>query len=152
MEKVANPIRKPASTGDIVGNRNGAPAHAPDPKWQKYFERMLEMRDELLARRGDLGATSPMQEGTFAVNPADRGTDEYDTGAAFGQYSSDQEVLFEIDEALRRMDNGTYGICEATGKRILEERLEAVPWTRFARDAEESVEREQQRRKARHVL
>src|SRR4051812_8775619 len=123
-----------------------------NPKWQKYFDRLVEMRDELVARRGDLGETPSAYESNFSVNPADRATDEYETGAAYGKFSSDQEVLFEIEEALRRMDDGTYGICEATGKPIPEERLEAVPWTRFAREAEESVEREQRGRKPRHVL
>ena len=152
MQKVADLNRPRARSGDVLGNGAGNGAPHSNGKWQKYSDRMIAMRDELLARRGDLGETSSTQEETFAVNPADRGTDEYDRGAAFGQFSSDQEVLFEIDEALRRIDDGTYGICEATGAEIPAERLDAVPWTRFARDAEEQVEREQRSRKPRHIL
>lgn len=150
MENITDHNRARARSGDILGNGNGA--SEPNARWQKYFERLIQMRDELVARRVGLGKPTDSQEETFAVNPADRGTDEYDRGAAFGKFSSDQEVLFEIEEALRRMDDGTYGICEATGAEIPEERLEAVPWTRFARDAEESLERDQQSRKPRHVL
>jgi RNA polymerase-binding transcription factor DksA len=148
MEKVQNKPR--ARTGDILGK--GKQGDGMNPKWQKYFDKLVAMRDDLVERRVDRGETSTVYEPNFTVNPADRGTDEYDTGAVFGQMSSDQEVLFEIEEALRRMDDGTYGICEATGQRIPEERLEAVPWTRFAREAEESIERELQSHKPRHVL
>jgi RNA polymerase-binding transcription factor DksA len=149
MERVAHPNPHRARTVDVIGRQNG---EGMNPKWRKNFDKLIETRDELLARRGDLGETASVYESNFAVNPADRGTDEYETGAAYGKFSSDQEVLFEIEEALRRMDDGTYGICEATGQPIPEERLEAVPWTRFARDAEEKFEREQQSRKPRHVL
>ncbi|HEY6228684.1 MAG TPA: TraR/DksA C4-type zinc finger protein, partial [Verrucomicrobiae bacterium] len=82
----------------------------------------------------------------------DRGTDEYDMGAALSLISSEQNALLEIDHAIRRIRDGTYGVCEATGKPIPPERLDAVPWTRFARDVEEKLEREQQSRKPRHVL
>jgi RNA polymerase-binding transcription factor DksA len=91
-------------------------------------------------------------EPVFGANPADRGTDEYDMGAALSLISSEQNALFEIDQALRRIRDGTYGVCEATGKPIPAERLDAVPWTRFARDVEEKLEREEQARKPRHVL
>jgi RNA polymerase-binding transcription factor DksA len=73
-------------------------------------------------------------------------------GAALSLISSEQNALFEIDRAIRRIREGTYGICEATGKPIPADRLEAVPWTRFARDVEEKLEREEQSRKPRHVL
>jgi RNA polymerase-binding transcription factor DksA len=150
MEKTENPNRPQARIEDVLGNGNGQ--KWMNPKWQKYFDQLVETREELLARRDDLGELPSDYESNFSVNPADRATDEYDKGAAYGKLSSDQEVLFEIEEAFRRMDDGSYGICEATGSSIPEERLEAVPWTRFARDAEEALEKEQQSRKPRHVL
>jgi len=53
----------------------------------------------------------------------------------------DMEVLKEIEEALKRMKNGTYGICEWTGEYIPYERLKTIPWTRFtAKGAEEYEE------------
>ena len=73
-------------------------------------------------------------------------------GAALSLISSEQNALYEIDHAIRRIRDGTYGFCEATGKPIDSARLEAVPWTRFAREVEEQLEREEQSRKPRHVL
>ena len=55
-------------------------------------------------------------------------------------------------QALRRIRDGVYGICESTGQPIPNDRLDAVPWTRFARDEEAKLEREQEIRKPRHVF
>jgi DnaK suppressor protein len=73
-------------------------------------------------------------------------------GAALSLISSEQNALYEIDQALRRIRDGTYGICEATGKPIPEDRLNAVPWTRFTLEVEEQLERERQARRPKHAL
>jgi DnaK suppressor protein len=143
--KAAN--RGAATAGDVLGG-----AATINPKFQKYYDRLVEMRDKLVTRRGDLGEIAPVEEANHNTNVADRGTDEYDLGAQFGQFASDQEALFEIDQALRRIDDGAYGICEATGKPIPEERLDAIPWTRFAKNVEGEIERERQSRKPQHIL
>ena len=56
--------------------------------------------------------------------------------------SSDQDAIYEIEEALRRIEKNTYGICELTGKSIPKARLEAIPWTRFTVEAQAQLERE----------
>jgi RNA polymerase-binding transcription factor DksA len=53
--------------------------------------------------------------------------------------SFEQEALYEIDAALKRIEDGTYGICELTGKPIPWERLEAIPWTRFSLEAQNQL-------------
>jgi RNA polymerase-binding transcription factor DksA len=73
-------------------------------------------------------------------NIADAGTDTYEQDFALGIASSEQQALFEIEDALNRIRTGRYGICEATGKRIDPARLEAVPWTRFSAEAERDLE------------
>lgn len=123
-----------------------------DPRWQKYFDRLNRLRESLAQQRSDQIANAHSGEPTFGVNPADRGTDEYDMGAALSLISSEQNALYEIDQALRRIRDGTYGMCEATGKPIPEDRLEAVPWTRFTLEVEQQLEREQQARKPKHIL
>ena len=121
-----------------------------DPRWQKYFERLMSLRERIAAQRASQMADG--QSGDPGVNPADRATDEYDMSAALSLISSEQNAIYEIDQALQRMRDGTYGICEATGKPIPADRLDAIPWTRFARDVEEKLEREQEARKPRHVF
>jgi RNA polymerase-binding transcription factor DksA len=56
--------------------------------------------------------------------------------------SSDQDAVYEIEEALKRIEKKTYGVCELTGKTIPKARLEAIPWTRFTVDAQAQLERE----------
>lgn len=123
-----------------------------DPCWQKYFDRLTSLRQYIAGQRSTQIANAHTGEPTFAVNPADRGTDEYDAEAALSLISSEQNALYEIDHALERIRDGTYGICEATGKPIPPERLDAIPWTRFARDVEEQLEKQQQARKPKHAF
>lgn len=136
-----------ASTADVLG-ANGL----VDARFRKYFDQLVEMRESLLERRGRLGDLSSMAEVNHNVNVADRGSDEYDAGEQFGQFSSDQDAVYEIDQALRRIADGSYGICEATGRMIPEERLEAIPWTRFCKEVEAELEREEAVRKPRHIF
>ena len=56
--------------------------------------------------------------------------------------SSDQDAVYEIEEALKRIERKTYGVCELTGKSIPKARLEAIPWTRFTVEAQAQLERE----------
>jgi hypothetical protein len=63
---------------------------------------------------------------------ADAATDSFDRDLALGLASFEQELLYEVDAALKRLDDGAYGICELTGKPIPWNRLQAIPWTRFS--------------------
>jgi hypothetical protein len=71
---------------------------------------------------------------------ADAATDSFDRDLVLGLVSFEQEGLYEIDAALKRIEDGTYGICELTGKPIPWERLAAIPWTRFSIEAENQLE------------
>ena len=139
-----------ATAADILSPSPEKPSI--DPRWQKYFDRLIRLRESISEQRSAQVANGHTGEPVFGVNPADRATDEYDMGAALSVISSEQNAIYEIDQAIRRIHDGTYGICEATGKPIPPERLEAVPWTRFARDAEEALEREREAHKPRHIL
>ena len=74
------------------------------------------------------------------MHMGDAGSDAYERDFALSLLSKEQDALYEINEALRRVDLKTYGYCEMTGKKINEERLEALPFTRFTREAQELIE------------
>jgi RNA polymerase-binding transcription factor DksA len=76
------------------------------------------------------------------MHMADAATDAFDRDFNLGVLSSEQDALYEIVEAMNRIRNGTYGICELTGKKIEKARLEAIPWTRFTAAAERQLEKE----------
>jgi DnaK suppressor protein len=78
----------------------------------------------------------------YSLHMADSGTDNFDRDFALSLLSSDQDAIYEIEEALKRIEKNTYGICELTGKHIPKARLEAIPWTRFTVEAQAQLERE----------
>ena len=73
---------------------------------------------------------------------ADSGTDNFDRDFALSLLSADQDSVYEIEEALKRIEKKTYGVCELTGKTIPRARLEAIPWTRFTVEAQAQLERD----------
>jgi len=73
---------------------------------------------------------------------ADSGTDNFDRDFALSLLSADQDAMYEIEEALKRILKGTYGFCEITNKPIPKSRLEVIPWTRFTVEAQTQLEKE----------
>ncbi len=138
-EPTLSKSRPKASTNQILGHINGSKI---SPKWRRAYDNLLELRDALLHAKADLqnAAKSDQHAGAFSMHMADAASDQYDLDFALGMMSSDQNALYEIDQALTRIRNGSYGICEMTGEEIETERLEAIPWTRFSANAQRQLE------------
>jgi RNA polymerase-binding transcription factor DksA len=112
------------------------------PEWQKYYERLMELRDQLTRQMNGLAKESAQEMAGYSLHMADSGTDNFDRDFALSLLSSDQDAIYEIEEALKRIERNTYGVCELTGKPIPKTRLEAIPWTRFTVQAQAQLERE----------
>jgi RNA polymerase-binding protein DksA len=106
----------------------------------KQRERLLRLREILLKEIHQLTSEACEEAPSYSMHPADAATDSFDRDLVLGLASFEQEGLYEIDAALRRIDDGTYGVCELTGRPIPWKRLQAVPWTRFSVEAERRVE------------
>ena len=87
-----------------------------------------EMQDEAL-NKSRLDATGDLS--SMPIHMADLGTDNYEQEFALGLMDSERKLLKEIDDALQRIEQQTYGICEATAKPIAKARLKAKPWARY---------------------
>lgn len=85
----------------------------------------------------------------YSMHMADAGTDNFDREFALSLVSSEQEALYEIDDALSRLEQDAYGVCEMCEKSIVIERLEAVPFTRLCVICQSSVEKDRRGRFAR---
>src|SRR5262249_55446749 len=72
---------------------------------------------------------------------AEQGTDTFDQAISLDLAAVDRNLLRESDAALKRIDDGTYGICERTGKPINPERLAELPWARYSIEAARELER-----------
>ena len=112
------------------------------PEWAKFYQNLLELRDQLLKQMSGLAKESAQEMAGYSLHMADSGTDNFDRDFALSLLSSDQDAIYEIEEALKRIEKNTYGVCELTGKPIPKARLEAIPWTRFTVQAQAQLERE----------
>jgi DnaK suppressor protein len=111
------------------------------PEWQKFCQRLLDLREQLLGQMNGLAKESAQELPGYSLHMADSGTDNFDRDFALSLLSSDQDAVYEIEEALKRIEKKTYGVCELTGKTIPKSRLEAIPWTRFTVEAQAQLER-----------
>lgn len=112
------------------------------PEWEKYYRRLLELRDQLLRQMNGLAKESAQEMPGYSLHMADSGTDNFDRDFALSLLSSDQDAIYEIEDALKRIEKKTYGVCELTGKPIPKARLEAIPWARFTVEAQAQLERD----------
>jgi RNA polymerase-binding protein DksA len=114
-------------------------------KRREILRNVTEFEDEAL-RKSHLDATGDLS--SMPIHMADLGTDNYEQEFSLGLMDSERKLLREIDNALGRVENKTYGICEATGKPISKARLEAQPWARYcveyARRLEQGLVTEQE--------
>jgi RNA polymerase-binding transcription factor DksA len=136
-----------ATSAAILGRPVAKAGAGPDlkkvkPEWQKFCLHLLELREQLVKQMNGLAAESAQEMAGYSLHMADSGTDNFDRDFALSLLSSDQDAVYEIEEALKRIDRKTFGVCELTGKPIPKARLEAIPWTRFTVDAQAQLERE----------
>jgi len=124
------------------GRKNGSESAKVKPEWQTFFDRLLELREQLLRQMSGLAEESAQEMASYSLHMADSGTDNFDRDFALSLLSSDKDAVFEIEEALKRIERKTYGVCELTSKSIPKARLEAIPWTRYTVEAQAQLERE----------
>ncbi len=119
-----------------------APAKHIDARWQQQYQRLRDFRDYLLDQISEhAGEAREVQpDPAQDLNTEDAASD-FLRDYLLGMTSTEQDTLKEVEDALRRIEDGTYGVCEFTGKPIPEERLKAVPWTRFTTEAQALMER-----------
>ena len=107
---------------------------------KEQLSRLLELRERVTGEILSINRDS-LSQNERDPSLSDQGTETFDREFALNQLSSEQDVLFEIDEAIRRIENGTYGICEMTDEPINIERLEALPYVRHSIKAQSELEK-----------
>jgi len=118
-----------------------AAAEVPQDSYQALRERLQNQRAEILNMyKQDLRAgQESADDGTEDI--VDRANNAYNRELMFSLSDNERATLLQIENALRRMDEGTYGRCSNCGQVINILRLEAVPWARFCIDCQELAER-----------
>jgi len=118
------------------------------PFLKKQKEKLLALRDGMLdsmagVAKDNLRSRAEGSEASaFGMHQADAGSDAYDRDFALSLLSQEQDALYEIEEAIKRVDNGTYGVCEISGKPIPHPRLEAIPFARYTVECQSQIEKQ----------
>jgi len=118
-------------------------------KWKKYYKLLIDLRmhvsDEISLHTADTLKHNARDDSGNTSSPADSGTDSFDRDFALSLVSNEQDALIEIEEAILRIKDGSYGVCEITDKAIPAARLSAVPFTRYSVEGQAEHERDQHR-------
>jgi len=114
----------------------------------RFREALLEERKRVAAAIQNLHDENPGtlaedagEETAYDNHLADTATETYDRELDYTLEENSEHVLAAIDAALKRIDEGTYGICTNCGKQIARERLEALPWATLCIDCQRDRER-----------
>jgi RNA polymerase-binding transcription factor DksA len=113
----------------------------------KQRDRLLQLKDTLLDSMSGVGRDSLRnraeggEASAFGMHTADAGSDAYDRDFALSLLSQERDSLYEIDAALKKINDGNYGFCEISGKPIPHNRLEALPFARYTVECQAELEK-----------
>jgi len=102
----------------------------------KYYEEQ-HFKTTLKEKTGEISS--------HATHPADQVLPELEHENAYVLASKERELLYAVDEALARIEDGTYGICVICEKEIGIERLKAVPWAELCVECQKKLEEEEKK-------
>ena len=142
-----------ASIDDILGF--GATTQSVRPirdekkvpkEWLTYYKNLMNLRASLKGALGDrsqdtLGASARESSGELSLNSSDAGSETFNRDVALSMVANEQEALEEIEDAIDRIFDGSFGICQETQKPIKKTRLKVVPFTRFSLEGQTLYEK-----------
>jgi RNA polymerase-binding transcription factor DksA len=156
------PSAKPPFVPPKAPEITSGPEHAPgtngshSPAFvQKQRQRLLDLRDELVDSMSGMtrdtirNAPEGSEASGSGQHQGDAGSDAYDRDFALSVLAKEQDALYEIEQALRRIQTGSYGICEISQRKIPQARLEAIPFARLTVECQAQWEKEYGKRRFR---
>jgi len=121
------------------GRKKRANAYFTAKELRDFKRRLLNLRDSVVD--GISFLTGDNLSGNQAERTGEEGTDNFNRESAMKHVSSEQDIIYEIDEALGRIANGTYGICEHSSEPIEKERLKVMPHARHSVKVQSDLEK-----------
>jgi RNA polymerase-binding transcription factor DksA len=121
----------------------------------KQRQRLLDLRDDLVDSMSGMtrdtirNAPEGSEASGSGQHQGDAGSDAYDRDFALSVLAKEQDALYEIEQALRRIQSGSYGICEISSRKIPQARLEAIPFARLTVECQAQWEKEYGKRRFR---
>lgn len=153
-KKVAKKTSKKVSQKKPLGKKTSSKKSKLSKKELDFFKKSLnELRKKIAGDlqqiEGDTLNTNQRDASGdlsgYSFHMADMASDNYDRELNIGLASNEQQILNDIDVALKKIEEGTYGVCELTGDVIPKKRLLAMPYTRLSKKAQEEEEKNKRR-------
>ena len=112
---------------------------------EKFKKRLEEIRAEMtkLVEEATSDVKAEPEAKGYSQHQADEGTDDFDRMVSLKLTDKEIELLHQIDRALEKIEDGTYGICDISGEEIPIKRLEAIPYATMTVTAQEKFEKGQ---------
>jgi RNA polymerase-binding transcription factor DksA len=142
----------PAKSADKSTEKSAATAKAVSGHSPAFIlkqrQKLLDLRDSLvdsmsgISRDTIRNAPEGSEASGSGQHQGDAGSDAYDRDFALSVLAKEQDALYEIEQALRRIQAGTYGICEMSQKKIPQARLEAIPFARLTVECQAQWEKD----------
>ena len=112
-------------------------------------KKLLDLREKISEEIKHLGEDSINKSqreasgdlSAYGLHMADVASDNFDRDFSLDRVSDEQKVLYFIDEALKKIPEGTFGVCESCGEKINKERLKAIPYTKLCRNCQHNSEK-----------
>jgi DnaK suppressor protein len=108
-----------------------------------FKQRLEELRNHFtrLLKGSTADVKTPDEATGYSQHQADQGTDDFDRTISLEVSNKEYTILRQIERALAKIDEDTYGICDVTGEEIPLKRLEAVPYATMTVKAQEKIEK-----------
>jgi DnaK suppressor protein len=125
-----------ATTAEILGFHR--PPNNVPVRWAKHYAQLSALRERLTQR----DCSAPTTSHAKLDDLGEAACDDAETNLCFVAASATHGLLIEVLDAMRRIEQGTFGICERTGQHIEPKRLKAIPWARYSLEGQTEVENE----------
>lgn len=128
------------------------------PFVKQQQQKLLALRDDLIGQMSGMARDTlraPASGGdssAFGMHQADAGSDAYDRDFVLNLLSQEQDAFHEVEEAISRVQRGVYGLCEISGKKIPQPRLQAIPFARYTVACQEELEKQEEQGQVRQPV
>ncbi|MBM3296532.1 MAG: TraR/DksA family transcriptional regulator [Candidatus Aminicenantes bacterium] len=102
--------------------------------------KLLEKKEAIVSKLSRTVAESKEVEADIARDVADKAESSYTKEFLLSLSDTDRDLLMHIDQALRSVERGSYGICQSCSRPITKKRLEALPWSIHCLDCQQKIE------------
>lgn len=135
-------IAKVAKIARIVKVVKKSPSKMNRKDKLAFRKKLLEIKSQILKKMNQTYSESKEVESDVAQDLADKAESSYTKEFLLSLTDSERELLLQIDEAMRTLEKGDFGICQMCGQPISKKRMDALPWAAYCIDCQQKVEAE----------